>query len=95
MKCGICARDAGATVVEVQLTDEEKRMVKGMTQKDAPASFFYCRPCWRVLGNAEQGASLMRGSFQMDIRAAGLPGATKLGQKLYTFLINSATKPKS
>lgn len=93
MICCVCKRDwpdsKGRTLV---LTDAEKQHMESLGI-EAPDTFLYCGPCWRVLSDKMLGAQFIKGSLQMQLRAQGVPNAEELGQRYMEKLL--ALKPKS
>ena len=93
MKCCICNRERSETdCVVLTLTDEEKKFSSDMGQ-GAPDTLVYCKPCYKVLTDREQGARLMQGTFRMN--AGDLPGAAQYAQRLYDRLIQKSGKKPS
>lgn len=85
MKCGVCEqeRDKGHTLV---LTDEEKQYIKVETGEDLE-SYFYCFPCWNLLHNRSAGASLIKGTMELNLRNTGHPKAKEMASRFYQHLI--------
>lgn len=79
----------------VVLTEAERawsRQQQGVEETD----LWYCRPCYSVLSNKEQGAQLIKGTLQVNLIAAGVPNAERIAQRMYEMLIKrSASKPVS
>lgn len=90
-KCCMCSKECVG--VTIQLTDEEKAAVQAMGQKPTD-SYTYCRPCFRVLSDPEQGARLIQGVFHLNAKLVGLPNAEALAQKYHDLLISKARVSK-
>jgi hypothetical protein len=83
--CGY-EKDRGKCTV-IRLTTAEKKQLK--LQGETPADeLFYCPPCLRILQDPEAGPKFMRGVFEQQLRASGVPGskATKLADEYYAEL---------
>ncbi len=90
MKCCVCSKDRPKeSCVIIQLTEAEKASVQAMGQKPEE-QYVYCRPCFRVLSNPEQGAQLIRGVFQHSLQAEGVQNAEQLARTYYEFLVRKA-----
>jgi hypothetical protein len=92
MKCGICRRDRNQEDMKhIVLTTEERAFVKRAQGVDA-TEYWYCKPCFSVLSDREQGAQLIKGTLQVNLAAAGNPNAQKIAQKMYDRLIDRSAK---
>ncbi len=91
VECCICQRLLGeGEGVTIRLTAEEKAYVNGMTSKESPAEFVYCRPCHRVLTDREAGAQLLKGAMARELHSFGVAGAEQVAERYYNFLIRRA-----
>ncbi len=92
MKCCVCnfERDDAACIT-ITLTEDEKAAIREMGQTPENA-YVYCRPCFRILSNPEQGAQLIRGVFQQELQAEGMRNAEALASRYYNFLISKVRK---
>jgi hypothetical protein len=92
MKCEVCGRDrAEDQGVRLALTAEDRRLISNSTGQPAPAEYFYCKPCYGVLTDREQGARLISGQIESRLRLAGHPKAQQIAEKVYTFLIEKSS----
>ncbi len=90
MMCCVCSKERPeASCVVLRLTEDEKAAVQAMGHEPTE-TYVYCRPCFRVLSNPEQGAQLIRGVFQHTLKAEGVPNHELLARKYYEFLISKA-----
>jgi len=89
MKCCVCSADRECVVLT--LTDDEKAAIRAMGQTPQE-TLAYCRPCFRLLSNPEQGAQLIRGTFQVGLQNAGIANAEKLARRYYDFLLSKAKR---
>jgi hypothetical protein len=91
MKCEVCGRqqpdDQG---VSITLTEDERKAIAGASGMPAPEVYFYCKPCYGVVTDREQGARLISGQLEMRLRMAGNPFAEKIATRLYKFLIEKS-----
>ena len=88
MKCCVCSTDRDeVSCVILMLSDEEKATIRAMGQKPE-TSYAYCRPCFQILSNPEQGAQLIRGAFRHSLQAEGVQNAESLASRYYKFLIS-------
>lgn len=71
-----------------QLTAEEMSAI-GPT---SPTEIHYCDACLNVAENLQQGAQILKGQYERNLRAAGVPNARKLADEFHKKLISSATK---
>jgi hypothetical protein len=96
MKCVNCSRERAPNAGKViELTEEERNLIT-MTVGEAPSSYFYCTPCYRILTDREMGARMIAGQLEIRLRASGNPRAQQIAETLYKFLIEkSATKQVS
>jgi hypothetical protein len=93
MKCCVCSKKIESSAcVTLRLSDSEKESVRQMGQ-EPQNEYEYCRPCFRLLSNPEQGAQLIRGTFQLALRSEGVPDAESKARKYYDFLIRGANHP--
>jgi hypothetical protein len=91
MKCEICGRDRQETEgTVIKLTDEEREFILLSTGSPAPLQYFYCAPCYRIVTDREQGARLISGQMEMQLRSAGHPHAHQIAERIYNFLIEKS-----
>lgn len=92
MMCCLCRRDRPESALRhICLTAEERAFTLAQ-QGVETTDLWYCRPCYQVLSDREQGAALIRGTLLVNLRAAGVPNAEKVAQKVYERLLAKATK---
>jgi hypothetical protein len=72
----------------LQLTDEEMAMI-GPTAKRTIHS---CSGCLKAIRNVQQGANIVSGLFERELRAAGVPGADERAAKFKQNLLQAATR---
>lgn len=86
-QCGVCGTEVrNGTVIE--LTIEEKILI-GPT---APDSVIYCKGCWRVCNNLQQGGQLLKGLYENALRKSGVPEAGERAQLFHKKLLAAATR---
>lgn len=91
-KCCVCGREwPDERIHTLQLTAEEKAHIKSLG-KEAPESYPYCFPCWKILSDKVMGAQLIKGLIQSKLRASGVQRAELLSQVFFQRLIG--LKPK-
>jgi len=96
MKCGVCSRTWADEFCHVlDLTESERTYIRAATGEPAPKQYVYCKPCWKLLSNRQQGAQFIAGSFQAGFRAAGHPKSVQAGKKWLNFLVSKSGKPVS
>ena len=66
--CIICQKPY-ATGETFTLTDAEKKAIGD----SAPDEVNYCSACLKVMQDREAGAQLLKGLYEMHLRAAGVP----------------------
>jgi hypothetical protein len=81
--------------VVIDLTEAEKFYVMSMMNQSPPSQYIYCKPCWKLLSNRQQGAQFIAGSVQALVRSAGHPKSAQAGKKMLNFLIAKSGKPVS
>lgn len=91
MICCVCNREREPGSV-IELTDTEREQIRRMTGQPAPASYAYCKACWKVVSNKQQSASLFKGLLQASLRQNGVPNADKMAARYYKFLLDRASK---
>jgi hypothetical protein len=89
--CIICGRDAGQGSESFTLTEEEVAALKAVGEKPHEA-YVYCKACLRVMKDPEAGPQFLKGFWLSKLRAAGVPNADRLAQKLYEFLRSKTKK---
>lgn len=91
MRCINCGRERGAdeghTLV---LSEEDRAIISRATQEQAPPSYFYCKPCYRVVTDREMGARLIASQVEIRLRLAGHPRPSHVGEAVYRFLIEKS-----
>lgn len=80
MKCDVCGQDRPGKRVDLTAEEQALYLKQGAEAKEA---YFYCHPCWRILSNPERGPLLMRGLFERQLRAAGVPNPGEMADKYY------------
>ncbi len=92
MKCVNCSRERPeSTGTVIQLTDEERGLIRKMSGDEPPTSYFYCKTCYRIITDREMGARMISGQLEIRLRAAGNPTAQEIAEKLYKLLIDKST----
>ena len=71
MKCCVCNRE-WATCKVIQLTEAEKQHLRDTSQAYED-QYAYCPPCWKVLSDKLMGAQFIKGTFQVQLKARGVP----------------------
>jgi len=90
--CAICHRPRAVERCEVlELTADEKKAMRQMGQTPED-KLYYCRPCWRVVTNREQGAALMKGMAQVQLQRAGVTNAETVATKFHERLLKLVEK---
>jgi hypothetical protein len=86
VKCGVCEneQEKGHTLV---LSEQERAYVKAQTGEDVE-SYFFCTPCWNLLKNRRAGASLIRGTMELNLRSVGHPKAQEMARRFYDYLVH-------
>lgn len=87
--CCVCRREHEGCEV-ITLTDEEKSVMQKAGYTTVPDTLAYCKPCWRILGNKEQGAQLMRGIGEITLRRLGVVNAEDRASRFHTGLLAKA-----
>jgi len=90
--CCVCGREQ-KDIITLKLTEVEKAYAKKVENLDVD-SFSYCRACYRILCDREQGARLIQGVVQTNMASLGASNADVLAKRLYEHLIKHA-KPSS
>jgi uncharacterized protein YlaI len=91
MKCEICGRDrASDDGVVITLSAEEREFIAKSLKGSNPSSYFYCDPCYRVVTDREQGARLISGQLELQLRQSGHPKAREVADRFYKFLIEKS-----
>lgn len=87
VQCAVCSRHLEKKRChEIRLTPEELKAAKAM-DPDAVSLLYYCKPCWSVLTDKEQGASLIRGIMETGLRNMGVIQAEEIATKFHTELL--------
>jgi hypothetical protein len=86
MRCVLCGREreSGTTV---QLTEDERKILGSEATE-----VFYCTPCHGVVTDKEMGARFLSSRFALQAKLMGHPKAEEMGERMYKFLIERATK---
>lgn len=92
MKCCLCRRDRSEDTMHHLVLTAEERAFTLAQQGVETADIWYCRPCYRVLADREQGAQLIRGTLLVNLRAAGVRDPEKYAQAVYERLLTKASK---
>lgn len=93
MKCINCARERAPTAGKViELTEEDRRLIRMTTGEESPTEYFYCNACYRIVTDREMGARMISGQLEIRLRAAGNPNAQQIAETFYKFLIEKSTK---
>lgn len=71
-----------------QLTAEEMAAIG----PKSPTEVHYCNQCLNVAENLQNGAQILKGQYERNLRAAGVPNAKKLAEEFHKKLLASATK---
>jgi hypothetical protein len=85
MKCGVCEQEREKGHV-LTLTEQERQYVKEQTGEDV-TTFFYCFPCWNLMKDRMAGASLIRGTLELNLRSIGHPRAHDMAERFYSDLV--------
>lgn len=91
MKCCVCNREREPAQV-IELTEEEKLVLRKAVMEPILDSYAYCGPCWAVMSDKNQGAQLFKGLMQVNLTRFGVRNAGTVAQRYYQFLIERATK---
>lgn len=95
MTCCICKRDREPFKV-IELSEEERRAVQKLSGQEPLPKYEYCKPCWNIATNKQQGPQLMKGMLQYELQRRGVRDAEEFAKKAQDFLIKKATsKPVS
>lgn len=92
VECAVCHRPRAVSRCEViELTDDEKASLRkmGHTVED---TLYYCRPCWRVVTDRQQGAALMKGLAQTQLQRAGVANAEDVATKFHERVLELSKK---
>jgi hypothetical protein len=86
-KCCMCGREfpVGKSFT---LTEAERALMG----PNPPTEVHYCKPCLGVAENLQQGSQILRGLFERNLRAAGVPNATAMADLFHKRLLQSATR---
>ncbi len=95
MKCGICSRAWPDEKCHVITLTKEERAAIAATGQPVPEQYVYCKPCWKILGDRNQGAQLISGMLRATARDQGHEGSVEVGRKAFDFLITRTKKPVS
>jgi hypothetical protein len=96
MKCVNCSRERDPSTGKIITLTEDERRVIAEALGEAPTTYFYCIPCYRILTDREMGARMISGQLEIRLRAGGNPRAQQIAETLYKFLIEkSAAKQVS
>jgi len=85
--CCICTRTS-ATGKTFTLTPEELEAAG----PEAPKEVHYCKHCLRVMQDRESGAQLLKGLYEMQLLARGVPNAKALSESFHAKLLQSTTR---
>ena len=90
--CAVCSRSFDEDDCKcILLTAEEKRVAVAMGY-EGPNELHYCKPCWKILTDREQGAQLIRGIAETGLRRMGLSQAEQMASKLHAGLMEKTKK---
>lgn len=90
LRCNVCGHERSRTdCVVVTPTEAEKVEIQklGHAPKD---EYVYCNPCWRLIGNREAGARLMRGLAVASYKAQGHLDPEAAADRVYAFLVEKS-----
>lgn len=68
------------------LTPEEREAIG----PDAPQEIHYCKHCLRVMEDKESGAQLLKGLYEMQLAARGVPNAKAISERFHAELLAKA-----
>lgn len=57
---------------------------------DAPQEVHYCRHCIKVMEDRESGAQLLKGLYEMQLTARGVPNAKAISERFHAHLLAKA-----
>lgn len=91
--CGVCgAKRARIACHVITLTPEEIQTITANSGTAPQAQMFYCKPCWRTLQDPNSGPSLMKGIYQIGLRALGVSNADTLAKRYHQGLVSKIPK---
>ena len=74
------------------MTEEEKKFVLLSSGEEPPDEYTYCKPCYRILQDRLSGAELLKGSFLLNLKAAGVPDPEAAADRYFKLLLKKAAK---
>jgi len=87
--CCVCHRSQELGHCEiVELSADEKVTVEKMGYKPAPDKLHYCKPCWKILNDRQQGAQLIKGFWERSLQRAGVVNAEAKAEKFRRNLLD-------
>lgn len=89
--CCVCEKEREPEKV-LELTDDEKTMVRLMSGKEAPDSYSYCKPCWLLVSDRVQGPQLLKGLLQVGLKQAGVRNPEQIATKYQEFMLQHGYK---
>jgi len=93
--CCVCSRILGEQEGQLlTLTEAEKEYIRMATGEEAPESYIYCKPCYRILSDRNAGAQLLVGTLKNTLKAWGSYGAEKAAKEYQRFLLGKAAKTR-
>lgn len=93
VQCAVCNRSLEkARCHEIRLTPEEIKTSKDMGHASPSPLLYYCKPCWSILTDKAQGASLIRGIMETGLRNMGVIQAEQIATKFHEGLLNKVKK---
>jgi len=92
LRCCVCgSKTTPEQSTTFQLTAEEKLALRRAGQPEVNVCT-YCRGCLKILSNREQGAQLLKGVLQTNLRIAGVATAEQQAQRFHNFLLDKAAR---
>lgn len=87
--CCVCRRGHEGCHI-ISLTEEEKATMAASGFDPVPEDLAYCPSCWKILGDKERGAQLLRGISEVSLRRLGVVDAEVRATKFHDGLLAKA-----
>ncbi len=94
VNCAVCARSRPAEKCHIfVVTEEERKALQAMGEKDPPARYAYCGSCFKTLSNPETALQLAKGAVEHVLRRSGAANPERASEKFRQALANKIQKP--
>ena len=89
MKCCVCNRKR-TVHKRIEIRPDERVQLEKMTNDPIPEAYEYCKACWSVISDRQQGAQLLKGLLHVGLQSNGVRNPGTYANKYYDFFVSKS-----